>query len=199
MDDFKKIVNDKMSYFDLEYEADNIFKLLEPHYRAIKWIEKQKQNAISYTKFINHIEFTKNTFLELNGYIKNDGYKKLSKRCDNLIIQLDNYRNGKAISSKMKSYFNKTFKGDLPSKTNILSIAAYKLQYQLIIDDWEKMGNNDLDYSKTIIEDIFNVGKFHTSLKYTSISISIPNENDIDIKITLSLYRGKEKRYIYNI
>lgn len=79
------------------FDADEMIKLLTPHNEALNWINQTKRNATTYSKFKNHLEFTKDIFSGLNNHVKNDGNKKLSKRCELLLTQLEKHRNNKPI------------------------------------------------------------------------------------------------------
>ena len=184
------------TYNFTQKQTNDIYEILTPHYKILKWIKEENKKAISYTKFINNLDFTKQTFLELNNHIKNDGYTKLAKRCDFILDQLEKYKTGKKISSKMESYFNKTFKSSLPTKTNVLSLGVDCLYIYVVIENTKKSREIiDPQSSKNFIEYIFNVGKFNTSLKYTTIEISV--KNGINEIITSRINKNKGEKYRY--
>lgn len=189
MDSFHKGVYKASEIY--EFNANEIIALLTPHYKIIKWVEEQNKNGMTYIKFKNHIEFTRDTFLSLNTYVKNDGYTKLSKRCDKLLDQLNKHRNGGKVNPRIKSYFNKIFKDDLPTKVNILSIASYNL----FIYFKDKHIDTDYNYYKGMVSDIFNTGKFNTSLKYDTIIISLPDK--LNVTIASLPHKGKKETYKY--
>ena len=160
------------------FDANKVIELLTPHNEILNWIKKTKRSAVTYTKFKNHIEFTKDTFLEMNGYIKNDGYKKLAKRCDLLLDQLEKNRRGDKVHPMIKRFFHSKFKDNLPSKVNVLSIAVDNIFWYFVNSE-----NNlqNATYAKDIICDIFYIRKFNTSLKYTSIKILTEKQNNIKL------------------
>ena len=157
------------------FDADEMLRLLTPHNEALNWINKAKSSATTHTKFKNHLEFTRDVFLGLNDHVKNDGNKKLSKRCGLLLEQLEKYRNNQSISPKVKSYFSSLFKDDLPTPANIFSIASSNIHYYSALKNLEYM-----DYHKDIAKDIFNTS-FNISFKYTVIAIHT-DSMDVDLQ-----------------
>ncbi len=167
---------------DYNFSFDEIHSTLSPHYEILKYIEKKRSKLTTPTKFRNHLKFTQNTFLEINNHIKNDGYVKLAKRCDRLLKQLDFYQDeNKRINPKMKKYFDDKFGKDLPTETNILSIAVDNLQ--------DIKPNTPPDYLKDFICDVFERKRFTTKgQKWKTIRV-----DSIDLTITT------EKNTLYHI
>ena len=179
------------------FDANEIYELLKPHNAALSWITKQKGNATTYTKFKNHLEFTKEVFSNLNDHIKNDGYKKLSKRCEVLLSHLEKHRKNEPIPPKVKSYFNSIFNTDLPTESNILSIAKSNLEHFLIQASLSEPETENIlfkDYCKDIIRDIFDKDSFNITLKYTTIKI---HTGSINIMIYESSGK-KGKQFIFS-
>ena len=181
MEEFKKrIIEESKAY---EFNADEVIELLTPHYQILEWLTEHNKVRMTPNKYKKHIQFTQDTFLELNAFVKNDGYTKLSKRCKYVLNQLELYENKKPLHPNMKAYFDKTFGVEYPSKNNIYSIATDNLRSYTLEDKWAKGGS---EYSKDIISHIFDIGRFNISLKYEAILIK---NNDKYIHIELSNHR----------
>ena len=118
----------------------------------VETFKKNMENPPHNAQFKNRLQFSLDTFLELNDYIKNDGYTKLSKRCKIISRQFNYHQeDNKKINPKMKKYFDEKFGNNLPTKSNILAIALDNLK--------EIETNTNSDYLKEIISNVLNYGE----------------------------------------
>ncbi len=179
-----KVFQQKMKSECKNYNLDfkKVYAALSPHYEILKYIEQKRSKCIAPTKFKNHIQFTLDTFLEVNNYVKEDGYIKLSKRCNYLLKQLEYYQeDNKKINPRMKNYFNEKFGKNLPTKSNILAIAVDNLK--------EIETNTNSDYLKEIVSNVLNYGEnfndrdiYWKIIKVESLQKTIMTSNRTSLK-----------------
>ncbi len=195
---FYEHAKERMEEYGLEYD-DKIKDILERGYKVLQWRDKQPNKRITPTEFRKHIQFTLEAFQEINNYVHNDGYIKLSKRCSTLLKELDIYQaEPQKLHPKIANYFSEKFCENLPTKSNILV---------LIYSEFKKHhGSNFYGihlapvHLKEIISNIFNKGKpFKINApKYRQITLTLSGQT-----IKLQNYRvhdyptNREVEYTY--
>lgn len=181
-------------------DSDYLLKLLEPCYEALEWVRQVNKKPKTTPKaFRKHIQYTLNNLLELQNFISDEGNKKLARRCEKLLKDLDKYENKKLlIHSKMDNYFKVIFREKVPIERDIINLASIDIENKLLMQS-----NFDLEYLSYLIEEIFEIKPTSHEPYYHKI-IMIKNKKPIILgeyrfnnHIPYSMRMGKEKIRIF--
>ncbi|NQY24927.1 MAG: hypothetical protein HRT41_12920 [Campylobacteraceae bacterium] len=203
-------ISDVAKYYSIPKEIEKI--IVDYSLSAsllINSITEIKNNSQRIDHFEKKLEFSHQTFKDLNKINPNRGNLLLAKRVKLLIEQLSKYRRGKYINSKLTMYFDKQTAYHLPSIGNVLSILNHNIGKEisdLIFNDVDKYYDektksfdskklyNDIEERKTAFMDIQKL-KQNPDLKYSSISI---NKIKIEYNYSDATKRTDRKNYILN-
>ena len=192
-------ISDVAKYYSIPKEIEKI--IVDYSLSAsllINSITEIKNNSQRIDHFEKKLEFSHQTFKDLNKINPNRGNLLLAKRVKLLIEQLSKYRRGKYINSKLTMYFG-----------NVLSILNHNIGKEisdLIFNDVDKYYDektksfdskklyNDIEERKTAFMDIQKL-KQNPDLKYSSISI---NKIKIEYNYSDATKRTDRKNYILN-